>query len=366
MTEPRLLRVDTHRVVMVLYGLCGSARAGLDFAPHPDAPEAVIAAFAGRNGGAGQVSIPDTPALRATLDWLAGTPKAEVYLRAALAAIRAYDNIAGGWAYERVLELLYGPRKPRQSRWRTLPPVRQVVELLTDATWTLDAPVAPRPAPAGKTRRRDKDRDTKRAGYGGTFTGSLLTLNPNTRTVALNADLRRQLDAGPYDQRPEHLFRLARPGHHNPRGTVPSRADCWLMTHGAWDYARFRQAEALRRDGAVQAVAVEDLLGRWTSVNLDSLARRHLMPAVVDRLAVELTATGDITLGGAIQRQRQSGRSEVRLHISENRRPRSPTRPATTAGDRWAGPRRRRRDDRRPPPAATPTGTAASTGPPRP
>ena len=88
----RRLRVDTHRVVMVLYGLCGSAPTGLDFAPHPDAPGAVVASFPGRNGGAGQVSIPDTPVLRATLDWLAATPKAEVYLRACLAAIRAGDG----------------------------------------------------------------------------------------------------------------------------------------------------------------------------------------------------------------------------------------------------------------------------------
>jgi hypothetical protein len=34
------------------------------------------------------------------------------------------------------------------------------------------------------------------------------------------------------------------------------------------DYARFRQADARRRGGAVQARRVEDLLGRWTSVNV--------------------------------------------------------------------------------------------------
>ena len=67
MSDLRTVRVDTHRVVMVLYGLCGSARAGLAFAAHPEAAGAVVAGFVGRNGGAGQVSIPDEPALRATL-----------------------------------------------------------------------------------------------------------------------------------------------------------------------------------------------------------------------------------------------------------------------------------------------------------
>jgi hypothetical protein len=364
-SESRVLRVDTHRVVMVLYGLCGSARAGLDFQPHPDAPGAVVAAFAGRNGGAGQVSIPDEPALRATLDWLAGHPKAEVYLRAVLAAVRACDGVKGGWALERVLELLWGPRKRRQSRWRKLPPVRRVVELLCEASWMLDAPVAAPPPATGKTRRRDKDRDAKRAGYGGTFCGCILKLDTEGRTVRLNDQLRRLLDAGPYDQRPAELFRLARPDHHNPRGTVPSRADCWLMVHGAWDYARFRQAEALRRNGAVQAVRVEDLLGRWTSVNLDSVTRRRLLPAFVDRLEMDLAAAGDVALAGPIERQRQAGRCELRLRISENRRPRSPTRPSVGSEHR-AGPSRRRRDDRRPPAASTSSGTATSTGPPRP
>ena len=163
-----MVRVDTHRVVMVLYGLCGSARAGLAFEPHPEAPGAVVAGFAGRNGGAGQVSIPDDPALRATLDWLAREAKAEVYLRAVLAAVRACDGVAGGWAYERVLELLWGPRKHRQSRWRQLPPVRRIVELLCEASWLLDAPVSAPPAPR-KGRARDQDRTSRRAGYGGTF-----------------------------------------------------------------------------------------------------------------------------------------------------------------------------------------------------
>ena len=127
MSEPRLVRVDTHRVVMVLYGLCGSTRTGLDFQPHPDAPGWVVAAFVGRTGGTGQVSIPDEPGLRDTLDWLAGEARAEVFLRAILAAVRASDGIAGGWALERVAELLWGPRKHRQSRWRQLLPIRRVV-----------------------------------------------------------------------------------------------------------------------------------------------------------------------------------------------------------------------------------------------
>src|SRR5215469_14963692 len=128
MSADRLLRVDSHRVVMVLYGLCGAAHAGgLPMEPHPDAKGVVVARFAGRNGGTGQVAIADTAELRATLGWLASHPAAEVYLRATLAALRAADGIGGGWATERVLELLWGPRKHHQSRARKLPPVRRLL-----------------------------------------------------------------------------------------------------------------------------------------------------------------------------------------------------------------------------------------------
>ena len=121
------------------------------------------------------------------MDWLAREAKAEVYLRAVLAAVRACDGVAGGWAYERVLELLWGPRKRRQSRWRKLPPVRRIVELLAEASWLLDAPVSAPPAPKKKGRARDQDRAGRRAGYGGTFAGCLLRVDTNTRTVQLNA-----------------------------------------------------------------------------------------------------------------------------------------------------------------------------------
>jgi hypothetical protein len=363
-TDLRTIRVDTHRVVMVLYGLCGSARAGLIFEPHPEAPGAVVASFAGRNGGRGQVSIPDDPALRATLDWLAREAKAEVYLRAVLAAVRACDGIAGEWAYERVLELLWGSRKHRQSRGRKVPPVRRIIKLLCEASWLLDAPVSTQPAPP-KGRSRDKGRYGRRAGYGGTFRGCLLDVDTKTRTVHLNAELRSLLDTGPYDQRPAELFRLPQPGHRNPRGRIPSRADCWLMRQGAWDYARFRQAEALRRGGAVQAIRVEDLLGRWTSINVDSIRRRRLLPAVVDRLESELVGATQVGLAGPIDRHRQAGRCEVRLHLSSDRRPRSPTGPTSPPRPRdgihhgWS-------DDRRPTAASTSTGRPTSTGPPHP
>jgi hypothetical protein len=363
-SDRRTIRVDTHRVVMVLYGLCGSARAGLAFAAHPEAAGAVVASFAGRNGGAGQVSIPDDPPLRATLDWLASEAKAEVYLRAVLAAVRACDGVVGGWAYERVLELLWGPRTHRQSRGRKLPPVRRIVELLREASWLLDAPVST-PAASAKGRPRDKSRNGRRAGYGGTFRGCLVDVDTKTRTVHLNAELRHLLDAGPYDLRPAGLFCLPPPGHRNPRGRMPSRADCWLMRQGAWDYARFRQAEALRRGGAVQAIRVEDLLGRWTSVNIDSIRRRRLLPAVVDRLESELVGAPQVGLAGPIDRHRQPGRCELRLHLSMDRRPRSPTGPTPPPRPR-DGIHHGRIDDRRPTAASTSTGGPTSTGPPHP
>ena len=360
-SEPRRVRVDTHRVIMVLYGLCGSARAGLAFMPHPEAPGAVVASFGGRNGGTGQVSIPDQPALRATLDWLARRAKAEVYLRAVLAVVRACDGMAGGWAYERVLELLWGPRKRRQSRARKLPPVRRIVELLCEATWLLDAPVST-PPPA-KDRARNKGRTDKRAGYGGTFAGCLLRVDTATRTVHLHPQLGLLLDAGPYDLRPVELFRLPQTTHRNPRGRTPSRADCWLIRHATWDYARFRQAEALRRGGAVQAIQVEDLLGRWTSINVDGLRRRRLLAAVVDRLETDLVGAADVHLSEPIARQRQAGRCQLRLHLGLDRRPRPPTKPAAPAGHRNTVPWRPGAD-RRPPAASTATGHPTSTGPP--
>jgi hypothetical protein len=360
MTEQRLLRVDTHRVVMVLYGLCGSARAGLVFEAHPEAAGVVVARFGGRNGGTGQVAIPDQAALRATLDWLAAHPRAEVVLRAVLAAVRATDGVVGGWATERVLELLWGPRKPGQSRARKLPPVRALIELLAVATWLLDAPVAQRPAPA--KRKGDVARQRARSGYGGSFSGYLLSLDPESRTMRLNAELRQVLDAGPYDLRPADMFALPRTGHTNPRGRMPSLAAVWLMVHNAWDYARFRQNEALRRDGAVQAVAVEDFLARWTSVDLDGIRRRRLMPVFVDRLEHELAGGGEVALAGPIERHHQPGRCQLRLRIVGRTRPGAAV---SSQRDHLGGGRRRRGDDRRPPVSSTPTGTATSTGPPR-
>lgn len=323
-----------------------------------------MVSFTGRNGGAGQVAIPDEAGLRATLDWLAAHPKAEVYLRAVLAAVRACDGITpGGWALERVLELLWGPRRRRQSRWRKLPPVKAIVELLVEATWMLDAPIAAPPPPTNR-RPADRTRTAKRAGYGGTFTGCLVSIDPAApRTVHLNVELRRLLDAGPYDQRPVELFALARPGHTNPRGTKPSRAACWLIAHGLWDYARFRQQQALQRGGTVQAVAVEDLLSRWTGVDVDAICRRRLMPSVVDRLEVELGAGDDVCLAAPIERQRHPGRCELRLRISLDRRPHSAAHP-DQAGQARRGGRRGGGDDHRPPVTAASTGKAASTGPP--
>jgi hypothetical protein len=360
-SETRVVRVDTHRVVMVLYGLCGSARAGLAFEPHPEDAGAVIANFPGRNGGSGQVAIPDRPELRATLDWLAANPKAEVFLRVVLAAVRKVDGVKGAWAYERALELLWGPRKKDESRAPKLEPVRRVVELLREAAWMLHGPVSAAPAPAaGKRSNRDRERDRKRSGYGGTFTGCLLSMDSTSRTVRLNTDLRQLLDAGPYDMRPVDVFALAKEGHSNPRGTKPSRACCWLMVHGAWDFARHRQQQALQRGGVVQAVAVEDLLGRWTSVDVEALHRRRLMGAVVDRLQVDLGGTGEVRLPAPIERLRQPGRCELRLQISLDRLPHA-ARQASSARK----PRRGiRGQSRRPPVGATSSGTASSTGPP--
>jgi hypothetical protein len=358
MSDQRVLRVDTHRVVMVLYGLCGSARDGLMFEAHPDAEGVVVARFGGRNGGTGQVAIPDQAALRSTLDWLAGHARAEVVLRAVMAAVRAADEVVGGWAAERVLELLWGPRKPGQSRARKLPPVRALIELLMVATWLLDAPVSARPATAN--RKGDVDRERARAGYGGSFSGCLISLDTETRTVHVDGQLRQVLDNGPYDLRPAEMFALPRPGHTNPRGRMPSLAAVWLMVHSAWDYARFRQAEALRRDGAVQAVCVEDFLARWTSVDLDGISRRRLMPVFVDRLEHELVGAGEVALAGPIERHHQPGRCQLRLRIVGRTRP-----GAVLSSERDHPGGGRRGDDRRPPVGSTPTGAATSTGPPR-
>lgn len=113
-----------------------SRPAGLAFEAHPDDPGSIRAGFAGRTGGTGSVAIPDDKDLRDTLDWLARHPKAEMVLRAVLAALRACDGVVGGWAAERVLELLWGRTKPSQSRARKLPPVRRIVRLLCSASWS--------------------------------------------------------------------------------------------------------------------------------------------------------------------------------------------------------------------------------------
>ena len=136
------------------------------------------------------------------------------------------------------------------------------------------------------------------------------------------------------------------------------------MRHGAWDYARFRQAEALRRGGAVQAIHVEDLLGRWTSVNVDSIRRRRLLPAVVDRLESELVGATQVAWPGpstGTARRAAASYASTSLWTAGPAPP--PAQPHHHARD---GIHRGWTDDRRPTAASTSTGGPTSTGPPTP
>lgn len=355
MTAPGLVRVDMHKLVFVLYGLCRCGNAPLLFEAHPDAPGVVVVRFEGRHGGHGQLAIADEPGLRAILLWLARHRDGEVYLRAVWVALRACERQGVPFAAERALELLWGPRGARESRARQAPKVGDLVGLLCSATVSLEASVNER------AKKGDAGRQRARAVYGGTFSGTLLTVDPASRMVAFDPDLRRQLDApgAPYDLRPAALFRLRIAGHRNPRGRQPSRAARAGARHGVADYARFRQKEALGRGGAVQAICVEDLLGRWTSVDVAAIAAGRRMAAFIDVLEEDLAAgvLGDVTLPTPIERLRRPGRCQLRLRISLARRPDHP-KTSAGGGGRPGG-------DHRRPTRASPTGKPQTTGPPR-
>jgi hypothetical protein len=356
-TAPAVVRLDMHKLVFVLYGLCRAGHAPVVFEAHPDAAGVVVVAFEGRHGGHGQLAIADEPGLRATVEWLARHRDGEPYLRAVWAALRACERQGIPFAAERALELLWGPRGPRESRARQAPKVGDLVALLCSATVSLEASVS---SSAGK--KRDVERERARAVYGGAFSGTLVAIDPATRLVCFDPELRRQLDAPgtPYEMRPVGVFRLRIPGHRNPRGHRPSRAARAATRHGVADYARFRQQQALKRGGTVQAIAVEDLLGGWTSVDVDAVRAGRRMAAFVDVLEEDLATgvLGDVCLPAPVERLRRPGRCELRLRISMARRPEH-TNPDGDDG------RRRPGSDRRPGTGASATGKPQTTGPPR-
>jgi hypothetical protein len=353
-----VVRVDMHKLMFVLYGLCRTGHEPLVFEAHPEASGVVVVRFEGRHGGHGQLAIADEPGGRATLVWLARHRDGEVYLRAVWAALRACERQGLPFAAERALELLWGPRAPGESRARQAPKVVALVTLLCSATVSLEASVDQRTGKKG-----DSDRQRARAAYGGAFSGTLMAVDAITRMVTVDPELRRQLDnpGAPYDMRPTSVFRLRIPGHRNPRGRRPSRAARAGTRHGIADYARFRQKEALNRGGQVQTIAVEDLLGRWTSVDVAAIVAGRRMAAFVDVLEEDLAAgvLGDVTLPAAIERLRRPGRCELRLRISMARGP-DRTKPSSTGSGR-----RPNNGDHRPGTTASPTGKPQTTGPPR-
>jgi hypothetical protein len=136
---------------------------GLVFDAPPDA-EVPVARSGGRNGVTGHVPgrrpRPAESILRAVrrsvlANRLVGVGQSSVASRSA----RVADAEVDGWPSERILELLWGPRKPSQSRARKLPRVRALIELRVVATWVRNAPVAQRASPG----KRTDDADTKRS-----------------------------------------------------------------------------------------------------------------------------------------------------------------------------------------------------------
>jgi hypothetical protein len=168
----RALSVDTNR------GVDGSLRAvhlgpvGLVFDAPPDA-EVAVARSGGRNGVTGQVPgrrpRPAKSILRAVrrsvlASRLVGVDQSSVASRSAR---RVADAEVDGWPSERVLELLWGPRKPSHSRARKLPRVRALIELRVVATWVRNAPVAQRASPGKRTDDADTERVARRLPWSG-------------------------------------------------------------------------------------------------------------------------------------------------------------------------------------------------------
>ena len=290
------VRLPTTKLALLLLGLChqrsepapaereqGEAgegrrrrRKGADFLETSPDGEWLSYRWSGPRGGDAMVSVRAADAeLVTVLRRVLTTPAAFVELAALLAALAAHADIAGGWAYERVAELLYGRRTANSHRGRETPRLRDWVRLMAEGWWRIDL-TEPAAAPKGRKGQRPK------APTRVEVDGPLLTVEG--RTVRAGATLAATLHSAMFVTLPANAFLLTRRGHHNPHGNLPSIAARARTLIGAAIVARWRDATG-------QRVRAEELLTEWAGLDLHPVRERRRVRTWTDMLQTVLGAT---------------------------------------------------------------------------
>ncbi len=273
----RQVRLPTSKLVLLLLALCFQRRGG------PGVEEAdgwVTYRWLGPRGGNALVSVPaDRPDLVATLQRVVSTPVAFIQLAAVLVALALHADVEGGWAYERVAELLHGPRTRKSHRAREIPPLRAWLTLMADACWRIDL----EEAPGGARARRKRPQAPARI----QIDGPLLSVEGTT--VRLGKELAAALRSAMFVTVPASLFLLSRLGHANPQGNFPSVAARARMRIAAAVAGRWRQANGRR-------IRPEELFEQWAGIDLEPVRRRRRVRSWTRALEAELTETA--TAGG--------------------------------------------------------------------
>lgn len=251
---------------------------------------------------------------------------------------------------ERVAEVLHGPRSQRRShRERETKAIAELVRLFMHAEFILDG------SPAPSSRRRSTP-----PGYTGLVEqGPLLSLTaqgPRYSAVKLHPGLYRSMSSSPYEEVDPALLSLrAIPGHANPDGNGPSKAQRVRYRLGMVFCARAREAAARRK--AVQAPRVREVLGRWAGLEVDKFASRRRLRRYEDGIQVDAEFVR--RCGGpqlvAVEAAGVAGDSLVRLALS----------PKASQRTQAAAVKHREHDrPRRPPVEATRSGRPGSHSPP--
>ena len=256
------VRLPTGKLVMLLLGLC---RQGQPLEPIDNGDGRLWFRWRGLRGGVGTVGIyKDHPEELAVVERAARSPRAYVELLAIITCVGMLGNERGGWAMERVAELLYGPRTASSHRERQVPPLRAWLALLEHGYWKLDTE-------AGGTstaRRRSK----KATPAPSVVEGPLLAVEAvreggRARTLVPAPALLAAVAGGFAITVPAKLFRLPDPDHRNPEGNLPSLAIKARVRLAAAIATRWRQATD-------QPIRNDELLTGFAGVNLERVQQR--------------------------------------------------------------------------------------------
>jgi hypothetical protein len=278
--------LPTDKAVLAILGVCGQ-REPLELREESGW---LVGQWKGPRGTAGRVGVrADDAEAAAALEWVRTNPTAFAVVLALLVRLVELDGAEGAWRFERVAELLYGPRQANSHRERQLEGVHAWMVLLERGRWDLDGVAKPKaPKPTKRRRRAAAAPPT----YGAHLTGQLLVVERKNRAAAtvrlapaFAAALKQAGTLVPID-----TFRLTQEGHSNPEGNHPRLA--------VRARARLAMAIAARwREANGQGVRLRELLEEWAGLDLAPMHRRRRSACWFDTIQGELRRVYE--LGGA-------------------------------------------------------------------